>query len=202
MNASLNEKLRTVKWGKYKISQLFKPLTVTRKIKGEDVTKNGIYPAYSSDSENNGIVGYYKTPEFVCDSNNPVYVVFGDHTRTMSIARKSFSVLDNVKVLRPYIENTNVLLFIFSVWKKQIPNLGYKRHWGIAKECLLRLPVKGEKLDFDFMESFIAELEAERVAELEAERVAELSAYLTVSGLDNYELSSDEEKATQKLSSP
>ena len=42
------------------------------------------------------------------------------------------------------------------------------------------------------MESFIAELEAERVAELEAEQVAELSAYLTVSGLDNYELSSDE----------
>lgn len=43
------------------------------------------------------------------------------------------------------------------------------------------------KIDFDFMESFIAELEAERVAELEA--------YLTVSGLDNYELSSDEENA-------
>ncbi|MCQ2478814.1 MAG: restriction endonuclease subunit S, partial [Clostridia bacterium] len=51
----------------------------------------------------------------------------------------------------------------------------------------------------DFMESFIAELEAERVAELEAERVAELSAYLKVSGLDNYELSSDEENAIEQL---
>lgn len=48
-------------------------------------------------------------------------------------------------------------------------------------------------IDFDFMESFIAELEAERVAEL--------SAYLTVSGLDNYELSSDEENALKNYQS-
>ena len=192
MNASLNKKLGNVKWGEFKITQLFKPITVRRKIKSEDVEEEGIYPAYSSDSENSGIIGYYSEPEFICDSNNPVYVVFGDHTRTMSIVRKSFSVLDNVKVLRPHIENTNVLLFIFSVWKKQIPNLGYKRHWGIAKECRLRLPAKNNKIDFDFMESFIAELEAVRVAELETERAAELSAYLTVSGLDDYELSYDE----------
>ena len=45
------------------------------------------------------------------------------------------------------------------------------------------------------MESFIAELEAERIAELEAERIAELSAYLKVSGLDNYELSIEERNA-------
>ena len=48
----------------------------------------------------------------------------------------------------------------------------------------MKLPVKDGKIDFDFMESFIAELEAERVAEL--------SAYLTVSGYDNYELSAEE----------
>lgn len=192
MNASLNKELGNVKWGEFKITQLFKPITVRRKLKSEDVEEEGIYPAYSSDSENSGIIGYYSEPEFICDSNNPVYVVFGDHTRTMSIVRKSFSVLDNVKVLRPHIENTNVLLFIFSVWKKQIPNLGYKRHWGIAKECLLRLPAKNNKIDFDFMESFIAELEAVRVAELETERAAELSAYLIASGMENYELSNDE----------
>lgn len=166
-------------------------MTVRRKIKGEDVAEKGIYPAYSSDRENNGIVGYYSTPEFVCDSNNPVYVIFGDHTRMMSIARNSFSVLDNVKVLRPYIKNTNALLFVFSVWKKQIPNLGYKRHWSIAKECRLRLPTKKGEIDIDFMESFIAELEAERVAEL--------SAYLKVSGLDDYGLSDCMRKTNASL---
>ncbi len=201
MNASLNERLRTVKWGEYRISQLFKTVTIKRKLKSEDVRNNGLFPAYSSDSENNGIAGYYDTPEFVCNSNNPVYVIFGDHTRTMNIARKSFSVLDNVKVLQPYINNDDVLLFIFSVWKKQIPNLGYKRHWSIAKNCILNLPSKNGNPNVSFMKSFIAELEAERVAELEAERVAELAAYLTVSGLDNYELSSDEEAALKNFQS-
>lgn len=148
-----------------------------------------MFPAYSSDSENNGIVGYYNKPEFICDSNNPVYVIFGDHTRTMSIARKSFSVLDNVKVLHTDLDNDNVLLFIFAVWKKQIPNLGYKRHWSIAKNCTLKLPSKNHKIDTDFINSFIAELEAERIEEL--------SAYLKVSGLDNYELSKEEEEALQ-----
>lgn len=56
----------------------------------------------------------------------------------------------------------------------------------------MHLPVTDDgAIDFDFMESFIAELEAERVAEL--------SAYLTVSGLDNYELSEQELKALAEL---
>ena len=70
------------------------------------------------------------------------------------------------------------------------------------KNTSIKLPETADgKIDFDFMESFIAELEAERVAELEAERVAELSAYLTVSGLDNYELSSSEVHALQNFKS-
>ena len=54
------------------------------------------------------------------------------------------------------------------------------------------LPTKNGKIDFEFMETFVAELEAQRVAELEAQRVAELKNYLEVSGLDNYELSNKE----------
>ena len=44
------------------------------------------------------------------------------------------------------------------------------------------------------MESFIAELEAERIAELEAERIAELEAYLLASGLKDYTLTKEEKK--------
>lgn len=55
----------------------------------------------------------------------------------------------------------------------------------------INLPINAKnKIDFEFMESFIAELEAERVAEL--------SAYLKVSGLDNYELSVEEQNALQE----
>lgn len=56
------------------------------------------------------------------------------------------------------------------------------------------LPIKENNLiDFDFMENFVAELEARRVAELEA--------YLKVSGMDNYELSDSEVQALQNYKS-
>lgn len=61
------------------------------------------------------------------------------------------------------------------------------------KKLTILLPINNEQIDFDFMESFIAELEAERIAELEA--------YLKVSGLDNYELSDEELKALRDYDS-
>ena len=51
----------------------------------------------------------------------------------------------------------------------------------------INLPTKNRKI------------EAQRIAELEAQRIAELSAYLKVSGFDNYELSDEELDALQKF---
>ena len=62
--------------------------------------------------------------------------------------------------------------------------------WEKIKTKAICLPYKDGEIDFDFMESFIAELEAQRIAEL--------SAYLTVSGFDNYELSNAERNALQE----
>lgn len=191
MTASLNEKLRTVKWGKYKTSELFQPQKITNMLSKEDLSEKFNFPAYSSESTNNGIIGYTDSPEFICDDEHPVFVTFGDHTCSFNIATKSFSVLDNVKVLLPSIHNIRCLLWIITAWQKQIPNLGYARHWRIAKNCIVELPTRDGEIDFDFMESF--------VAELEAQRVAELSAYLTVSGYDNYELSAEELNALQRF---
>ena len=191
MTASLNEKLRTDKWGKYKTSELFQPQKITNMLSKEDLSEKFNFPAYSSESTNNGIIGYTDSPEFICDDEHPVFVTFGDHTCSFNIATKSFSVLDNVKVLLPSIHNIRCLLWIITAWQKQIPNLGYARHWKIAKNCIVELPTKDGEIDFDFMESF--------VAELETQRVAELSAYLTVSGYDNYELSAEELNALQRF---
>ena len=63
----------------------------------------------------------------------------------------------------------------------------------------IQLPTKDGKIDFEFMDACIRELEEERIRELEEERIRELSAYLTVSGLDNYELSSEEKEALENL---
>lgn len=56
------------------------------------------------------------------------------------------------------------------------------------KNLTFSLPITAEgEIDFDFMESFIRELEEERIREL--------AAYLKVSGLDNYKLSKCESEA-------
>lgn len=61
---------------------------------------------------------------------------------------------------------------------------GNKYNRVAMSNTIIQLPTKNNQIDFEFMESFVAELEAQRVAELEA--------YLIASGLDNYELTLDE----------
>ena len=163
---------------------MFEPQKVTNKLSKESLSNKFKFPTYSSDSTNNGILGYCEKPEFICDKNNPVYIIFGDHTRTFNIARESFSVLDNVKVLIPCINNDEVLLYLTNVWQKQIPNLGYSRHWKIAKDCILSLPIqtndKNEPIidkeckyhpdgyvpNFDYMEKYIKVIEKIVIADV------------------------------------
>lgn len=163
---------------------MFKLQKVTNKLSKENLSNKFKFPTYSSDSTNNGVLGYCEKPEFICDKNNPVYIIFGDHTRTFNIARESFSVLDNVKVLIPCINNYEVLLYLTNVWQKQIPNLGYSRHWKVAKECKLLLPIQtndrnepiidseykyhanGYVPDFDYMKKYIKVIEKIVIADV------------------------------------
>ena len=166
---------------------------------GLEVSKSGKIPVYSSESSNAGICGYTESePHFIITQENSMYVIFGDHTRTLNIAKESFCIKDNVKVLIPKYKNIEILLFIFSVWLKTIPNLGYARHWKVAKKSLISLPVltNGE-IAFEYMESYIKELEAERLEELEAERLEELEAYLLTTGLKDYKLTEQEKVILQ-----
>jgi len=63
---------------------------------------------------------------------------------------------------------------------------GNKFNREAMRNTAIILPSKQGKPDFDFMETFIAELEAERIAELKA--------YLAVTGLKDYELTPNEQK--------
>ncbi|GAA8016739.1 hypothetical protein HpMS68_06320 [Helicobacter pylori] len=72
------------------------------------------------------------------------------------------------------------------MWGKKIIDKGYARHWSLAKTAKIQLPLKPtaktqtiKDIDFNFMEKFIAELEA----------------YLKATGLSNTTLSNDEENA-------
>ena len=195
----------------YVYSDLFKLLPQSFKVSKRELVPAGKTPAYSSDTRNNGRVGFVdREPLFKITEKAPAYLVFGDHTRTMNIVHEDFCVMDNVKVLVPLVEMPDeVLLYIITCWKKAIPNLGYARHWSVAKKARFELPVVESSnsnhqytvndIDYEYMQKRIAELEQERISELEQERISELDAYLMASGLDDYELT-DEDKEILALS--
>ena len=190
----------------YVYSDLFKLLPQSFKVSKRELVPAGKTPAYSSDTRNNGRVGFVdREPLFKITEKAPVYLVFGDHTRTMNIVHEDFCVMDNVKVLVPLVEMPDeVLLYIITCWKKAIPNLGYARHWSVAKKARFELPVVESSnsnhqytvndIDYEYMQKRITEIEQERIAELEQERIAELDAYLMASGLDDYELTDEDKK--------
>ena len=158
----------------------------------KDLVASAEFPVYSSESSNSGVIGYTNSPEFICDEVVPFYVTFGDHTRTFNIVRKSFSVLDNVKVLRPNFKNINAGLFIISSWQKQIPNLGYARHWKVARKSKISLPITIDgTIDFDFIESFATALEMEQINNVQT--------YIHIVGLDNDKLTKAEEDSLARL---
>ncbi|ABF85511.1 restriction endonuclease subunit S [Helicobacter pylori] len=195
MIGPLSSQLNAIKWGEFSYETIYELQKTTKLLSKKDCVENGKIPLFTSDSKNNGIVGYVNCKPSYKLKNNQCMVVFGDHTRTFNIAKNDFCIADNVKVLKPIKDfSIRVLLFINTMWGKKIIDKGYARHWSLAKTAKIQLPLKPtaktqtlEDIDFDFMEKFIAELEQCRLAELEA--------YLKATGLENTTLSSDEENA-------
>ena len=105
----------------------------------------------------------------------------------------------NVFVLIPNYKELINLLVVAAIDKILINYGGYSSYPTLQtlKEHVIELPTKDGKIDFEFMDAYISELEEERISELEEERISELAAYLKVSGFDNYELSSEEKDALE-----
>ena len=201
MNASLNEKLGTVKWGEFKYKDVFNRIEQGRRLKKDDQI-DGTIPFVMSGTTNAGVVNYIANPVASFPKNAITIDIFGN----TFYRNYAFGAGDDTGVywndVTAYSSNA-MLFFAVAMQKSMMGRFSYgkKLRSSQSENFTMRLPVTDNGfINFDFMESFIAELEAERVAELEAERVAELSAYLTVSGLDNYELSGDEVQALQNYS--
>lgn len=91
----------------------------------------------------------------------------------------------NVYTLRNNFLNKKTAKFIISAINKIIGNLEYGKNTASRLiKYKIQLPTKNSKIDFDFINNFIEELENEHIMELEA--------YLLATGLKNYELTEDE----------
>lgn len=181
MNASLNEKLRTVKWGEFKYKEVFNRIEQGRRLKKDDQI-DGTIPFVMSGTTNAGVVNYISNPVASFPKNAITIDIFGN----TFYRNYAFGAGDDTGVYwndaTAYSSNA-MLFFAVAMQKSMMGRFSYgkKLRSSQSEDFTMHLPVTDDgTIDFDFMESFIAE------------RVAELSAYLTVSGLDNYELSNNE----------
>ena len=189
IDASLNEKLKNVEWGEYKIGDLFK-IENTQSFNADKLTIGNEYDYVTRTSINQGVLqqtGFINKENINLSGNWSLGLLQMD----FFFRKKPWYAGQFVRKITPKFEITEKnVLFFSSILNKQKPVLlsVLVRHVDETfKNIKIQLPTKNGEIDFEFMESFIAELEAERIAEL--------SAYLSVSGLDNYELSREEENA-------
>lgn len=147
------------------------------------------HPYVVRQSQNNGQKGYIDEDiSFLNDGNT---ISFGQDTATVFYQSEPYFTGDKIKILKSRnnkFSKLNALFFISAISKTFS---GFS--WGSSsydvdtiKAQKIFLPTKNNSIDFEFMEKFIAELEAERIEELEA--------YLSAVGLKNIELTPEEEK--------
>ncbi|MEZ9997462.1 restriction endonuclease subunit S [Vibrio lentus] len=201
---SLNKKLENVEWGEFLIGALFEKVNLKFKRanfnKDIDISKvrNDEFnlPLVNAKDGENGIMYYgrdkdFESTAYSIDIVNDGAVSTGNvYSQPQKTGVLYNAYLIKLKDINDNDINSKVLHFLTTAIFKSIKlKFGYenKAGWAKVQQENILLPTKQEKPDFEFMENFIAELEAERIAELEA--------YLEVTGLSDCELTEDEQKA-------
>lgn len=189
IDAPLNKKLSKVKWGEYRLGDLFEVKSYTKRFDANKVivSENGKHPYVVRMSSGNGQKGYIDEDEIYLNEGNTIS--FGQDTATMFYQEKPYFTGDKIKILKAKFKefNKSNAQFFLTAMTKAFESFS----WGsssfsvdIIEGQIVSLPVQGGTIDFGFISSFIAELEAERIKELEA--------YLTVAGLKDYVLNEKE----------
>ena len=181
--------LQSVEWGRYKLGDLF-DINNTLSFNKDQLVKGSEYDYVTRTSQNQGIL---QETGFVNKENiNPAGTwSLGLLQMDFFYRRKPWYAGQFIRKIVPKIELTQSSILYFTVLLNKQKN---KLLSGLVRdvdEAFLSsdvdLPIKNDKIDFEFMEGFIAELEAQRIAELEA--------YLLATGLKDYSLTIEEQKA-------
>lgn len=191
MTSPLNKKLDQVEWGEFSFKSLFNNIKQGRRLKKEDQLPGDI-PFVMSGVTNSGVVSYIRNPVARFPKNAITVDIFGN----VFYRNYEFGAGDDTGVYwnDEITYSANTMLFFASAMSKSLEkkfSYGNKLRSSQSYDFTIRLPVKNNHIDFEFINSFVAELEAERVAELEA--------YLTVTGLKDYELTEKERLALENL---
>ncbi|MFP6255832.1 restriction endonuclease subunit S [Helicobacter pylori] len=194
MIGPLSSQLNAIKWGEFRLGDLFEASNGDFDIQKRHINHKGEF-VITAGLSNNGVLGQSDIKAKVFESHTITIDMFG-----CAFYRSfAYKMVTHARVfsLKPKFEiNHKIGLFLSTLFFGYPKKFGYENmcSWAKIKNDKVILPLKPtaktqtlEDIDFDFMEKFIAELEQCRLAELQA--------YLKAAGLENTTLSSDEENA-------
>ncbi|ELP8579608.1 restriction endonuclease subunit S [Campylobacter upsaliensis] len=174
-------------WRDIEIHKLFTPQNGDFDIQKIHLNDKG-HQVVSAGLENNGVIGKTDIKARIFPKNTLTCDMFGN----VFYRDFEYKMVTHARVmcLHPLFElNKKTGLYIASVMNyfKLLFSFADMATWSKIKNLTISLPVLNEQIAFDFMESYIKALEAERLQELEA--------YLKVTGLNDYTLSQKEKDA-------
>ncbi|MFP6064018.1 restriction endonuclease subunit S [Helicobacter pylori] len=194
MIGPLSSQLNAIKWGEFRLGDLFEASNGDFDIQKRHINHKGEF-VITAGLSNNGVLGQSDIKAKVFESHTITIDMFG-----CAFYRSfAYKMVTHARVfsLKPKFEiNHKIGLFLSTLFFDYPKKFGYENmcSWAKIKNDKVILPLKPtantqtlDDIDFHFMEKFIAELEQCRLAELEA--------YLKATGLSNTTLSSDEENA-------
>ena len=201
VDAPLNKKLKRVEWGEFRIGELFEKIKVkSLKYKTSDLpskpTNEFTLPALTAGIQNQGLNNFVPKKDATILKNVISISANGANTGATFYQNREFTVLQDAYAINwiytdDILTNNHYLYLTGSISKTIFGNYEWtnKAGWERIKDDKIHLPTKNGKIDFAFMEKFIAELEAERIAELEA--------YLLATGLKDYILTNEEKEVLE-----
>lgn len=182
--------MEKVKWGEFKIGDLFE-IQNTLSFNKDKLIKGTEYDYVTRTSQNQGILeetGFVNKENINSAGNWSLGLLQMD----FFYRHKPWYAGQFVRKVIPKIQlNKSSILYFTALLNKQKSNLLSVLVRNVDKTFLsakMSIPISSDgKIDFEFIEGFIAELEAERTAELEA--------YLLATGLKDYTLTDAEQQA-------
>lgn len=193
------------KWKEFLIEDLFEKLDLKFKKKkfnkAEDIsqkrTKEFDLPLVNAKNGDNGIMYYGRSTDF--ESAEMTIDIVNDgavSTGNVYPQPQRTGVLYNAYLIKAKQNVSKVSLsFLSTAIQKSIKlKFGYenKAGWEKVKKEYISLPSLDDNPAFFYMDSFITELQAERLQELQG--------YLQVTGLSNYTLTEEEQRAIDSFS--
>ncbi len=177
-----------------KISDVFIVSTPKKKFDANKITFGGKYPYVARGDKNNGIRGYISESEEYLNNGNTIS--FGQDTATMFYQKDAYFTGDKIKIFTEKFGKLNDknAQYLLSTMKKSFSLFS----WGsssfnedILNNTIFTLPFIKNEIAFTYMDDFITELQAERLQELQG--------YLKVTGLSDYTLTEEEQRAIDDL---